>query len=244
MPESTTFRVGYTSARLALQRVATHVLARARFVSEERFGLRVTSGGIGTPAHGPDGVVLRIAGVPLTGAVLIREFRADGAARSSTTTLAGRSLQQLAEFAGLDLASSFSAGPDTTPLGDTEAPIELDAEAASTVMAWLRVGAEAIDQVLPGALAPSVAQLWPEHFDLGIDVATRHGRVNLGASPGDADHLEPYLYISPWEASRPGDPAFWNASFGAVRGGGTVLSTSDPVERAVAFFGTGLSLLG
>jgi len=59
----------YTTTRLGLQRVATRILARARFDSDGRFGLRVTSSGVRTPAFGPVGDVIRIAG-----ATLIREL--------------------------------------------------------------------------------------------------------------------------------------------------------------------------
>jgi hypothetical protein len=208
-------------------------------VATGRFGLRVTPSGIGTPPYGPDGDALRIAGD-----VVVRELREAGATRSATMPLAGSSLRQLAAFAGVDLASAFSAGSDTPELGDVDAPIELDLQRAADLLAWLHVGSVALDRVLPSASEPSVAQLWPEHFDLGIDVATGNGRVNLGASPGDAGHPEPYLYVSPWEGSRPGDPTFWNAPFGALKARGDGLATSGHVADAVTFFETGLDLLG
>ena len=197
----------YTAARLELQRVATHVLARARFAADGRFGLRVTPSGIGTPPFGPEGTVLRIAGL-----TLIREAQLDGASRSAVTALCGRSLGELAAFAGVDVASPFAAGHDTPQVGDPATPIDIDTAAGSMVLAWLHLGAEVLDRVLPATDQPAVAQLWPEHFDLGIDVASSHGRVNLGVSPGDDTNPEPYLYVAPWEGSRPGDPTFWNAA--------------------------------
>ena len=228
----------YTATRLGLQRVATHILARARFDADGRFGLRVTSSGIGTPAFGPDGEVIRIAGD-----MLIREFQEAGRTRTATATLVGRSLRELAAFAEVELTPSFGVGSDTPDLGDIEASIDLDVESAADLMAWLHVGSVALDRVVAFASEPSVAQVWPEHFDIGVDVATQMGRVNLGASPGDTDHPEPYLYVSPWEFSRPGDPAFWNAPFGAVAARRVGESSVDPVDRAVKFFGTGLRLL-
>jgi len=228
----------HTPARLELQRVATHVLARARAAADGRFGLRVTPGGFTTPPFGPDGIVLRMAGV-----ALVRESRLSGATRSETAVLPGRTLRDLAAFARVDVDSPFSVGADTPPLGDADAPIELEAEAAREVTTWLETGAAGIDRVLPSARQPSVAQLWPEHFDVGIDVAVGQGRANLGASPGDAAHPEPYLYVGPWEQDRPGDPAFWNVSFGAVLGRGAVSSAVDPVSRAAEFFQRGLDLL-
>jgi hypothetical protein len=60
--------------------------------------------------------------------------------------------------------------------------------------------------------------LWPEHFDVAFDAATRPGeRVNLGGSSGDGYSDEPYLYVGPFSDARPGDAGFWNAPFGATR---------------------------
>src|SRR5262245_10681805 len=44
----------YAATRAELHRVAAHVIARRRFVVTERFGLRVTPGGFGTPLFGDD----------------------------------------------------------------------------------------------------------------------------------------------------------------------------------------------
>jgi hypothetical protein len=230
---------GYTGARLALQRVATHVLARARHRAEGRLGLRVTPGGLATPAFGPDSRVLRIAA-----GVLVRESQEEGAARSRALPMAGSSISALAAMAGVDLTEPFSAGGDTPPLGDPDAPISLDQAKADEVTEWLGLGARALDRVLAGAEEPSVVQLWPEHFDVGFDAATPAGRVTLGASPGDDAHLEPYLYVSPWDGVPPGDPGFWNAPFGALAGRGWVDGAPDALTAAVTFFSEGLERLG
>lgn len=225
--------------RRDLQRVATHLLARACFAASGRFGLRVTWDGIATPGFGPDGEVLRIAG-----GVLVHEHRRSGSAGTRAIALDGHSLGELAEWVGVDVASPFDAGAATPPVGDVGAPLSIDPAQAGAVLAWYRVGARAIDQVLPDLVEPSVLQLWPEHFDLGIDAATAHGRVNLGASPGDAGHPSPYLYLGPWEPDRPGDPDYWNAPFGAVLGADELEAGGDPDGGAVAFFRRGLGLLG
>jgi hypothetical protein len=59
---------------------------------------------------------------------------------------------------------------------------------------------------------PSLVQLWPEHFDIAIELGSEAAgqRANFGASPGDDDHDEPYLYVSPWTAEVSGE--LWNAS--------------------------------
>jgi len=58
---------------------------------------------------------------------------------------------------------------------------------------------------------PSLVQLWPEHFDIAIELGSEQDgkRANFGASPGDDDHPEPYLYVGPWTAEVSGD--LWNA---------------------------------
>lgn len=57
---------------------------------------------------------------------------------------------------------------------------------------------------------------------MAIEAQTRPDvRVNLGGSPGDGSSDgssdEPYPYVGPWTPGRPGDPAFWNAPYGAMR---------------------------
>lgn len=226
-------------ARVALQRVATHVLARRRFQVTGRFGLRASPAGLATPLFG-DGEVIRITGTAMvhettTGAVFV--------------ALAGATLADLAELVGADLAADFSCGPDTPALGDPHEPIELAAADASAVAEWFGLGAAALDATcarLPATSTPAVAQLWPEHFDLGTNVGVGPGpddRVNLGASPGDGAVPEPYLYVGPWSTDRPGDPGYWNVDFGAVLRWAEVMSSPDPLGAAVAFFARGLQLL-
>jgi hypothetical protein len=58
---------------------------------------------------------------------------------------------------------------------------------------------------------PSLVQLWPEHFDIAVEIGrdSKGERANYGASPGDAEHPEPYLYVGPWSAEPEGP--LWNA---------------------------------
>jgi hypothetical protein len=224
--------------RRELQRLATHVLARGRADHGGRFGLRVTPSGIATPAFGPFDTVLR-----LSGSVLIREHQTPDGAVAETLGLTGRTLAQAAAFAGVDLTSPFDGGHDAPPVGEPDAPLVLDPDAAAGLLSWFAVGARVLDGVLSELSAPTVAQVWPEHFDLGLAAATASGGVTLGASPGDDAVPEPYVYVAPWEAGRPGDPGFWNAPFGAVVTRSS-LDRADPVPGAVAFVRRGLALLG
>jgi hypothetical protein len=225
--------------RAELHRLATHVLARARADATGRFGLRVTVDGLGTPQFGQSEEVLR-----LSGGLLIRERRAGERAVTSTMAIAGRSLSELADFASVDLNAPLSVGKDTPPLGDPDSPLDVDAEGIEAVTSWLRLGARVLGQMLARSAEPSIIQLWPEHFDVAIDVASAGGRVNLGASPGDGFHADPYLYVGPWGRERPGDPGFWNAPFGAVLGHAELLAEPSSLVAASAFFDRGLDLLG
>lgn len=231
-------------ARIALHRVAVHVVARARIEAAGRFSLRVTPGGFGTPEVGPDGRRVRVAG-----ANLVVESDAPGAASARSTAIAGSGLAALAEFAGVDLATPLDVGHDTPPLGDIDAPIELDDDAVRRLGGWFGDVAAILDRVLaalPGATAPTLPRLWPEHFDVAVEAkATADRRVNLGGSPGDGFSDEPYLYVGPWTPDRPGDPVFWNAPFGAFRTRGQLAAEpAGLVAAGGAFLLDGFRRLG
>ena len=233
----------YVASREALHRVAAHVLARRRETVTGRFGLRATPGGFGTPQFGdPDHEeTLRVAGP-----ALVREHRDGDGPHTAVAALDHATLRDLAAFVGVDLDPAFRVGTDTPDLGDVTAPLRIDVAAAQLVGDVLAVGAMALDRTLAalGAeAAPTVAQLWPEHFDLGLDVAAGGSRANLGLSLGDHYHDEPYAYVGPWGAARPGDAAYWNVGFGALLGYDGFATSGDPVDAIVAFFHRGLQLL-
>ena len=229
----------YGTTREELHRIATHVLARARWSATGRFGLRVVPDGIATPAFGDAGEVLR-----LTPSALLRERQTEGGARTEALALEGRSLAELARFAGVDLVEGFSVGRDPPPIGDPDSVVTVEPEAAAGAFRWFALGARALDVVVASCGEASVVQLWPEHFDMAVDVKAGSDRVNLGASAGDGFHDRPYLYVGPWGAERPGDPGFWNAPFGAVLGAESFVGRPDDgSDGAVAFLQRGLELL-
>ena len=226
---------GYRETRRTLHRIAAPVMGRRRFAVSGRFGLRASCGGFATPAYGDGPEVLRVAGV-----VLVRETT-DGAA---SLPLTGSTLRELALFCRADLRPDFSTGADTPSLGDVDQELALDAESAAVVAAWYDLAWRALDRVLASVqddADPAVIQLWPEHFDVGTNVGAPSGaRVNLGASPGDGYDDEPYLYVGPWGADRPGDPDFWNAPFGSALTRSDLGAGPDRLESAVRYFETGL----
>ncbi|HVC24778.1 MAG TPA: hypothetical protein VND23_03385 [Acidimicrobiales bacterium] len=226
------------ATRSTLHRVATHVLARRRFEVTGRFGLRSSPGGIATPAFGEGPEVVRIAG-----GSLVHEVSGD----ATIVALEGATIAGLAALVGADLGAAFSAGPDTPGLGDPDEPLVVDRAALHRLAAWYALGAQLVDAALAGLDGsgdPAVVQLWPEHFDLGTHVAASPGgRVNLGASPGDGFCDEPYLYVGPWGDERPGDPAFWNAPFGAAATESALAATGDVGRAGREFLGRGLRVL-
>lgn len=232
--------------RDVLKRIANHVLARAEYSSIGRIGLRAAPGGFSTITFGPELERIRVSG-----GHLVREFGAATPASTSTIAIDGSSLATLAAFAEVDLSGEFSAGHDTPPVGDVNEPITLHSPAALLLADWYTMGAQALDRLAaaaPSFAAPSLAQLWPEHFDLALDMAFDQDapadrRVNMGASPGDGFHSAPYLYVGPWTADRPGDEAFWNAPFGSVLGHDAIAASPEPVDAAFEFFRTGLEFL-
>lgn len=232
----------FVATRESLLRVAVHIVARARSQATGRFGLRPTVGGFGTPEFGDD-----LTRVRVSGALLVRETGGTDGATSTVIDIGGSTLAELAEVARVDLAADLDVGHDTPPLGDTTVPLVVDPASATALAAWYGLVGTALDRVteqLPEEAAPTMAQLWPEHFDVALDAAAAEGRrVNLGGSPGDGSRPQPYAYVGPWTDDRPGDASFWNAPFGAVLGYGDLDGYDDPTTALTEFYLDGVSRL-
>ncbi len=164
--------------------------------------------------------------------------------------IAGSSIRQLCEQISVDVDLDFSVGHDTPPLGDADAVIMLDSDTTSVLGDWWSLGQRAMDMAIASFPDPqaAVSRLWPEHFDVGTDVAVDPAgkpgvRANLGAAAGDGFHEEPYLYVGPWGPERPGAPEFWNAPFGAVLSFGELDASENPLAQAAEFYLQGITLL-
>jgi hypothetical protein len=221
--------------RLALHALAEHVLCAARYRANGKIGLRFTRGGFGTPFFGSDEQV-RVEGSTLvyTGGSGASETRTEvttlGAAAAAVGVVAGAP----------DL---FVAA---TPL-DLDRPLELDPAAVPVFGWWYGFATSVLAQLRADPLSnstgasPSLIQIWPEHFDASTDLgdADAGHRANFGASPGDAVHPEPYLYVGPWNVpAEPRDP-FWNESFGASLPYSALVAAPDAYATALAFFREG-----
>lgn len=219
--DSTTLPSTLVPTRSAWHRVAEHVLAAARYAGAGRIGLRPSPGGVRTPPFGPDERVVAIDGTELV-------VTAGGESRRAPIT----TLREAGRFVGISPGAPAHVYTPATPL-ELDEPLTIDPEAARVLADWFALGERALAAFSAeiAADSPGEAQLWPEHFDLAITAAA----VNYGASPGDADHPTPYLYVGPHEPVADDGSGFWNAPFGAVRDIGEVGSAED----AVAFFRTG-----
>ncbi len=198
------------AAREALRQLAVYVLGRRRHDVTGRFGLRPTPDGFGTPAFGGDQleVIRAERSVPRRGARSGCRGRAGLDAPPG-----GRARRRRAR--PVVLGGRRHAGA----LGPRRPCSTSTTATARRLASWWGFGLTIIDEVEgtdAAITSATVAQLWPEHFDLGCAVERSGEHINLGASPGDSFSDDPYLYVGPWSAERPGDSAYWNAPFGAT----------------------------
>lgn len=235
------FDPAYVRTRVALHRLATYVVAPARYRRTERFGLRAYDGGFATPPFDVDGVERRVA---VKGGSLIDMFGEE--IRTTEIT----SLSAAAAFLDDPIDPDTAAEHDSPEVGDTDADLEIDEAASLFYGAWFEMAFHALELVRGDAesVDASEPQLWPGHFDPAIEVGDENHRGSYGASPGDAAIDEPYLYLSVWWPDRLGldlDDPVWNAT--AFPGRELRLSDfpagENPVEVAAAFWRESRDLL-
>ena len=218
----TTMPPGFTETRGSLHRLAEHVLAPARYAANGKIGLRWTPGGFGTPFFA-DARQVRVEG---------SEIVVDDRREPITTVAAAARLVGVAPGAPAGVYSPL------TPLAPDE-PLAVDPAAAGALGDWFGFCTSVLEQLRDeagAAASPARVQLWPEHFDLAVDLGPDGARANYGGSPGDDDHPEPYLYVGPWE---PRSGSFWNAPFGARLPFAELVGESDQRARALAFLREG-----
>jgi hypothetical protein len=202
------------TTRLSLHALAERVISPLRVqATGNEIALRVRPGGFGTPAL-PDG-----SWVGVSGTEVVRLGAGGDEQRKGITSLRAAAL-----FVGLVGGTSLPADP-----------LEIHAGAASVLAdTWAR-GEEALQMLTAGAGPgddPSPIHLWPEHFDIAIELGPEAVRATYGISPGDEDHDEPYAYVAPRTPPAETGPAtFWNA----VGFTGAERPADDPDEIAEMF---------
>jgi hypothetical protein len=211
----------FVATREGLHRVAEQLVAPARKPHNE-IALRPTPGGFGTPEFEFERrrTQVRMEGIEL---VLTRDHE-----------IARAPLRSLAAGGALLGAALL---PDRVP--DDETPLELDPEAARVLAGFYAFAADVLGR-LKDAMTPeeepTETVLWPEHFDVAFDAGSeaQGTRGTYGASPGDGDHAEPYLYVLPWGEVSGG---LWQATGfrGAELSYGNLLAATDPTGAAYEF---------
>jgi hypothetical protein len=204
------------TTRRSLHALAERVISPLRVqATGNEIALEVRPGGFGTPEL-PEGGWVGVRGTEVV------RVDADGAEDRTPIT----SLLEAADFVGLDdKATDLPADA-----------LEVHAGAAQVLAdAWAR-GEEALEGLTEEAGADDVSpiHLWPEHFDIAMELGAEAAgrRATYGVSPGDDEHAEPYAYVAPWTApERTGPDTFWNA----VGFTGAQRPADDP-DEILAFF--------
>jgi hypothetical protein len=219
----------FSTTVASLHRVAEQIVAPARKPDNE-IALEATPGGFGTPffEHGGIRHQVRVEGIELVHAEAESERRAP----LESLAVAAQAVAELLPDAGLG-----------------NEPLAVDPASARSLAEWYAFGAAILTRLLATATTADAAtpvRLWPEHFDIAIELGAEDAgaRANYGASPGDADHPEPYLYVGPWTDEVEG--ALWRASGfkGAEMAYSELLTAEDPEASALDFFLTRKDALG
>jgi len=137
---------------------------------------------------------------------------------------------------GTDLVTREGTTVTRKPIGG------IDPACAAALASWFAFGAGVLEELRAETALehdPTPPQVWPEHFDVAIELGSeaRGIRAGYGASPGDELHAEPYLYVVPWSAAA-ADGALWNATAftGAELSYAELIAGDDRRAAALQFF--------
>ncbi len=202
----------------SLHLLAERVVSPAReLATGNEIALRWTPGGFGTPRFGRD-----------------QQVRVEGA----ELVVVGGGSERRRPIGSCRDAVALTGLPTS---GRWEEPLDVDDAAARWLGDFYGLAYAALEALRADAGTddnPTPVRLWPEHFDIAIEFGNEAAgqRANYGASPGDDDHSEPYIYVGPWTA-RPGGE-LWNAPAfpGAELTLSELLAAADHRAAVDAFF--------
>ena len=206
--------IQFVETRNALHDLARFVLAAELKGTTEVVTLRRTPGGFGQPERLVNGLQRRIR---VDGTDLVVQHGEDELwTPISTLTDASR-------------VASITLSADAP---EPSVDLAIDAKHAQQIAEFFALTDSALNAFrrLHATEGPTITQLFPHHFDLAITLS----EVNIGGSPGDSEHDEPYLYVAPWTMS---PHPTWNESWGAS----IPWAPSVTVDAALAFFEAGFS---
>jgi hypothetical protein len=206
----------------ALHRLAVYVVSPAQRLVNGEIVLRASPGGFSTFEFG-DGRTVGVDG---------GELVVDGVGHPIT------SLGAAAAAVGIEPDVGQQELFDVPPHGDLDESLRVDPAGARALGEWYAYVSAALEALRAEAGPsddPSPVRIWPEHFDAAVDMGEDAAgrRATYGGSPGDRQHDEPYLYVSPW-AGRV-DPFFDDPGF---RGASRTLTRlrEMPPNAGSAFF--------
>lgn len=199
-----------TEDALATTRHSWHLLA-VHVVAEERFrrlghsGLEPTPNGFRTPGDDPVGVAVELD------QLVVRT--ADDVTRRQVTTIGDAQSWVLGEV-GPPQWGEQPGLHDPPARVAAETPLPIDPGVAAWLGSWFSLGHGVLAELVADAASTDAGAptLWPEHFDVGIELLGGDRRASYGLSPGDDTIATPYAYVVPWTPGRiagPGDPR-WN----------------------------------
>ena len=210
------------TTRESLHRLAEDVLSPVQAAVNGDIHFLPAPGGFGTPPFG-EGRQLRVEG-----AALVVVSGTESETRPIT------SLRAAAEFVGGDTA------------GRSDAPLDVDDEASRWLGDFFGFASTVLERIAKEGQDPAPIRLWPEHFDIANEMGSeaRGSRATYGASPGDENHPEPYLYVAPWRSPEAGE--LWNAKgfLGAELSLADLLAADDQEAAALDFFRQRMAALG
>lgn len=227
----------FQTTRDHLHQLAFFALSPVRHRAEGRMGLRHHEGGFGTPEFG--GKVLRVDGDRL----IVDEGGAVDSHEIAT-------VREAIEFLGHDYDRKWFAdfGDPLDPV-HPDARLEIDPVSTSALSEWFEFGWVLLDELRAHGTKEddvSEVQLWPEHFDVAAELGSLESgeRASYGASPGDRDHPEPYVYVSAWGEIDRSNP-YWNdTSFnGSSLSYRELTASDDPIAAALEFLLRGYRIL-
>ena len=209
----------FERTRFALHRVAEHVVSPARVAATgNEIALEVTPGGFGTPEL-PGGGRVRVD----LDELVVEQPGGDVRRAPLTTTAVARRFVGLGEQGGD--AQLLEVGRDS-------------AGALAAFYAFADEVLRALQAEAPAGAESSPLVLWPEHFDVALEQGEEEDgrRATYGASPGDENHPEPYIYVAPW-SEPPRGPGWTAKGFrGAELGYSALREATGPRAKALEFF--------
>ncbi|HUO47038.1 MAG TPA: hypothetical protein VM470_09440 [Acidimicrobiia bacterium] len=233
-----TLPAGFAETRDILHQIAYFVLSPVRHRANTKIGLRFTMGGFGTPFFGED------AQARLEGSSLVVQ-RGHGVERFPVTTIGAACEAMRIEYR----PHWFPPFRDQLPPADPDTALKVDEEAVAAIAAVFGFGCGVLAELrteVPERDRPSLVQIWPEHFDIAIELGDPEAgnRASYGFSPGDHHHPEPYLYVSAWGAIDRTNPVWNDPHFnGASLPYSDLLASDDQRSTAFEFFHTARALL-